>query len=244
MTTVAVRAPWDQGLAASARRLSAAVVAGLVSGATVGGLGGRLAMLVLRITSSDSLHGVETDDGFVMGQVSMATLFLVVSTSILGVLGALLYLAVRAWLPERRRVVVTAVFGGIVGGAAFIKTDGIDFRLLEPLPLAIVLFIALPATYGVMMSFLVERRLRHAVATQGSRWWALGLIPLIGFALFGPSGLAVLVLIAAAWAIHRSAPAFASVWRSAIVVWIGRAALLIVTAIALVALARDVTRIL
>lgn len=242
MTTVAVRTPWNQELAVSARRLSSATIGGLVSGAVVGGLGGRLAMFVLRLTSSDSLHGLESDDGFIMGQVSSITVFLVMFTGVLGVLGALFYLAVRAWLPERRRAVLMGVFGGIVGGAAFIKTDGIDFRLLEPLPLAIALFVALPAAYGVAMSLLVECRLRDA--TERSSWWALGLIPLIGLAFFGPSGLGVLVLIAAAWVVRRKAPSLASLWRSATVVWIGRAALLAVTAASLVALVRDITRIL
>lgn len=242
MTTVAVRTPWNQELAVSARRLSSATIGGLVSGAVVGGFGGRVAMFVLRLTSSDSLHGLESDDGFIMGQVSSITLFLVMFTGVLGVLGALFYLAVRAWLPERRRAVLMGVFGGIVGGAAFIKTDGIDFRLLEPLPLAIALFVALPAAYGVAMSILVERRLRDA--TERSPWWALGLIPIIGLAFFGPSGLGVLVLVAAAWVVRRKAPSLASLWRSATVVWIGRAALLAVTAASLVALVRDITRIL
>jgi uncharacterized membrane protein YhaH (DUF805 family) len=242
MTTVAVRPPWDQELAASARRLSAAAIGGLASGALVGGVGGRLAMLVLRLTSDGSLNGLETDDDFIIGQVSSATLFLVMFTGILGVVGALCYLAVRAWLPARRRAVLTGVFGGIVGGALFIKTDGIDFRLLEPLPLAIALFVALPAAYGVAMSVLVERRLRDA--TGRSRWWALGLIPLIALAIIGPTGLGVLVLVAAVWVVHRAAPGLASLWRSATVVWIGRAALLVATAIAFVALVRDIARIL
>jgi hypothetical protein len=244
LTTVAVRTDWTEDMVASARWLSAAVVGGVVSGALVGGLGGRLAMLVLRMTSSDSLHGVESDDGFVIGQVSTATLFLVLFTMVLGVLGALFYLAVRAWLPERARALLAGVFGGVVGGALIIKTDGIDFRLLEPLPLAIALFIALPAAYGVVMSLLVERRLGDVKATERSPWWALGLIPLIGLALLGPSGLGVLVAIAAAWVVHRRAPELASLWRSSTVAWIGRASLLAVTAIALVALVRDLTRIL
>jgi hypothetical protein len=244
LTTVAVPTDWHEDLGISARRLSAATMGGVISGALVGGVGGRLAMLVLRITSDDSLHGVETDDGFVIGQVSTATLFLVLFTIVLGVLGALFYLSVRAWIPVRGRTVLAGVFGGIVGGAAFIKSDGIDFRLLEPLPLAIALFIALPAAYGVVMSHLVERNLRDTAATERSRWWALGLIPFIAIGLLGPTGLGVLLLIAATWVIHRKAPEVASLWRSPIVVWIGRAALLAVTATALVVLARDITNIL
>jgi hypothetical protein len=245
MTISAVRTSWQQDLAASGRRVSAAVVGGLVSGALVGGLGGRLAMLVLRITSDDYLRGLETDDGFVMGQLSLATLFLVIFTSVLGVFGALFYLAVRAWLPEGLRVGLAGLFGGIVGGAAFIQSDGIDFRLLEPLPLAIVLFIALPAAYGVAMSVLVERSLRADAAPDPSGgWWALALIPLFGLALIGPIGLGALVLIAAAWVLHRSAPGLARLWGSATAVWIGRAALLALTTIAFGMLVRDVTRVL
>jgi hypothetical protein len=244
MTAIEVRTPRNEDLRASARLLSAGVIGGLIPGALVGGVGGRLAMLVLRMTSSDSLRGLETDDGFVIGQVSAATLFLVMFTSVLGVLGALFYLTVRAWLPERARASLAGVFGGAVGGALIVKADGIDFRLLEPLPLAIAMFIALPAAYGVAMSLLVERRLRDAAASERSRWWALGLIPLIAIGLLGPIGLGVLVLIVAAWAAHRSAPGLASLWRSPGVVWIGRAALLAVTTISLVALVRDVTEIL
>jgi hypothetical protein len=244
MTTVAVRAPWNEDLAASARRVSAATVGGLISGALVGGVGGRLAMFVLRLTSDDYLHGLETDDGFVMGQISTATVFLVLFTSVLGVLGALFYVAVRAWLPGGGRAVLTGVFGGIVGGAAFIKTEGIDFKLLEPLPLAIVLFIALPAVYGVMMSLLVERNLRDPAGAERSRWWSLGLIPLIAMGLFGPSGLGVLVLIGASWVVHRTAPSLASLWGSPVVVWVGRTGLLAATAFSLFVLVRDVTTIL
>jgi hypothetical protein len=244
LTTAAVRTDWNEDLAVSARRLSAATMGGVISGALVGGVGGRLAMLVLRLTSDDSLHGIETDDGFVIGQISTATLFLVLFTIVLGVLGALFYLAVRAWIPAGARALLAGVFGGIVGGAAFIKSDGIDFRLLEPLPLAIALFIALPAAYGVVMSLLVERNLRDAAATERSRWWALGLIPFIAIGLLGPTGLGVLLIIAATWVVNRKAPELVAFWHSSAMVWIGRTSLLAVTAIALIALARDITRIL
>ena len=236
---------WQEDLATSARRMSAVVIGGLVSGVVIGGVGGRLAMLVLRITSDDSLHGLETDDGFVIGEITGATLFLVLATAALGILGALFYTAVRGWLPERRRAVLAGIFGGVVGGAIFIRADGIDFRLLEPLPLAIVLFIALPATYGVAMSLLVERQLRDDPPPYRSRAWVMGLIPLIGLAFLGPIGLGVLVVMGAAWAIHRRDPGlFASLWRTAPMVWIGRASLLALTTFSFVVLARDITRIL
>ena len=128
-------------------------------GALIGGVGGRLAMFVLRITSDPSLHGLKTDDGFSIGRFSGETLFLVLVTAALGVMGGLVYLVARPWLPERWRAALTGVFGGIVGGALFISPDGLDFTRLDPLPLAIVMFIALPAIYGVAMSVFVERLL-------------------------------------------------------------------------------------
>ncbi len=210
----------------------------------VGGLGGRVAMLVLRLTSDDALHGLESDDGFVMGQVSAATLFLVIATSLLGVLGALFYVVVRGWLPRRRRAVIMGVFGGIVGGSAIVRPDGIDFRLLEPLPLGIVFFVGLPAVYGVVMSRLVERLLGAREDAGRSRWWVLGIVPLLPIAFLGPVGLAVLILIPAIWYVHRASPALASLWGSTIVTWIGRVALLTVLTASFVALARDVSAIL
>lgn len=234
--------PWREDLAGAARRLSAVVVAGFVAGGVIGGIGGRLAMLVLRLTSSETLHGLESDDGFVMGQVSGASVFLLGFTSLLGVLGALFYLAVRAWLPVPTRPALAGVFGGVVGGALVVHPDGIDFALLEPLWLAVALFVALPAGYGVAMSLLVERLLRRADASV-ARLWFLGLAPLALLG-FSPAGLLLLLGLGVAWAIHRNAPgAGAAAWTSPPVVWIGRALLLGLTAWSFAALVRDVTRI-
>ncbi|HVE18624.1 MAG TPA: hypothetical protein VNB52_06050, partial [Ilumatobacteraceae bacterium] len=48
------------------------VVGGISAGVILIGVGSRLAMLLLRVTSSDSVHGVESDDGFIIGQVTLA----------------------------------------------------------------------------------------------------------------------------------------------------------------------------
>ena len=46
------------------------------AGFLVGGVGGRIAMFVLRLTSTDSVRGTQSDDGFTIGQLSGATVFL------------------------------------------------------------------------------------------------------------------------------------------------------------------------
>ena len=198
METAIADVTWQQDLTTHARRVSTAVVAGLSMGALVGGIGGRIAMFVLRVTSDASLHGAETDDGFIIGQISGATLFLVIATSVLGVFGGIFYLAVRSWLPERWRAALFGVFGGIVGGAGAIRPDGIDFTLLDPLPLAIAMFIALPAIYGVVVSRLIERWLREDSGPGASQAWTLGLIPLMVLAFLGPVGIGVAVVHARA----------------------------------------------
>lgn len=244
MASATITATWQEDLAASCRRLAAGMVGGLVAGAVVGGVGGRLAMLVLRLTSDPSLRGLQTDDDFTIGVVSTATLFLVTVTAFLGVLGGLFYLGVRSWLPARWRAVLTGVFGGVVGGTLVISPGGIDFTLLEPLPLAIAMFIALPAAYGVVMSLLVERLRSDDAPFARSRIAFLGLLPLLVVAASGPLGLAVIALMIGVWIVQRWAPDVAALWRSAPVVWTGRIALLALTAIALVALIRDASEIL
>lgn len=170
-------------------------------------------------------------------------MFLVVATGFLGVLGGIFYIAVRSWLPERRAALF-GVFGGIFGGALVIRPDGIDFTLLDPLVLAIAMFIALPAIYGVVVSRLIERWLRRDSGPGASRAWIIGLIPLLLLGLTGPVGIGLAVVMLVLWMVHRTDPRIASLWRSPVVVWIGRAALIAVTAVSLVSLFRDITQIL
>ena len=59
----ALAIPWEV-----AERLRVLAVAGIPLGVLVGGIVGRVAMLVLRLTSPDSVRGVESDDGFTIGR--------------------------------------------------------------------------------------------------------------------------------------------------------------------------------
>ena len=91
------------------------VLAGLVTGLLIGGVGGRLAMLLLRLTSSDALRGVETDDGFVIGKVTTATVGFVLVMGILGVAGGVFYRVVRRWLPDRGRPLIVGALFAVLG---------------------------------------------------------------------------------------------------------------------------------
>src|ERR1044071_7492543 len=59
-----------QDAAAVAWWVLVGAASGAIAGALVGGIGGRLAMLLLRLTSPDAVTGMISDDGFEIGVVS------------------------------------------------------------------------------------------------------------------------------------------------------------------------------
>jgi hypothetical protein len=223
--------------------LGRTVLMGLATGAVIGGIGGRLAMLVLRLTSDPNLHGLQTDDDFTIGVVSSATLFLVGVTAVLGAFGAVAYLIVRAWLPERVRPWIVAGLAGVIGGAEAIRPGGIDFTRLEPLSLAVAMFVALPFMYGYAMSRFVDRSLSRSTGRPPVRAWiAAGLFPIL-LAFIGQLGLlgAGVLLV---FLVAPLPPVLAALWSSAVVRWAGRAALVAAAAWWTAALASDVTEVL
>lgn len=229
---------------AGVRRLAAAAATGAVAGVVIGGIGGRLAMLLLRLTSDPILRGLPTDDGFTIGVISTDTLFLLVLTAVAGAVGGVAYLAIRSWLPERARPWVAGGITGLVGGAAIIRPDGIDFTRLAPLWLAVAMFVALPAAYGVATSLLGERFLRDGSAIMRSRPWPAGLVFLLPIGLLGPAGIGLAIAALAVAFLGQRAPMLGTIWGSAPVTWLGRAALTGVAGIAFVVLARDVGAVL
>lgn len=230
-------------MAARLDALAAALLAGALAGAVIGGVAGRLAMLILRLTSDASLHGLKTDDGFTIGIVSTETLFLVALTTILGAFGGLAYLVVRRWLPERARPWLAGAVAGIVGGAEAIRPGGIDFTRLDPLLLAVGMFIVLPAVYGVALSLLIERSLESREGNARRRSWVAVIVFMLPLAFIGPTGILMVVAVVAVL-LWPPSPRIGELWRSAAIAWIGRAAICAVTGAALVELGSDIAEIL
>jgi hypothetical protein len=233
---------WRSVYADGATFVGRGMLAGLVCGALIGGVGGRLAMLLLRLTSDVFVRGLESDDGFTIGAVTAATFFLIFLTALLGALGGLLYLVVRGWLPPRWRPLVFGLLGATVGGALVIVPDGVDFTLLEPRWLAVALFVALPAAYGVALSLLAERLLRPD-GGPGGRWRWLAVLPFVLTLATGPIGVAVLLPVGLLIGVNRSG-ALVRLWRSASVVWLGRGAVAAALGIGGTFLVRDIVAVL
>jgi hypothetical protein len=214
--------------------------AGAWAGLLTGGIGGRLAMGLLRVTSPDAVRGRISDDGFEIGQVSGATLFLLAITTALGAVVGVFYVVLRQALPGAWRRPAWTLVGTTVGGSALLHADGIDFNLLEPTWLAVAMFVVIPAAGAALMAVWVER---------WDEWWfaqpgrtivavvpALILVPLILPVLFGAA--AVVLVSTAAQSVRV---------RAAVRVvgpLVGRAALAIVAALSSWALFNDITEIL
>jgi hypothetical protein len=145
------------------RVLAATTWVGLVLGLLVGGVGGRLAMRALFLTSDPRVRGMVSDDGFPIGRFDVgATLNLLLVGTVLGVLGAFVYLGVRPFLlgPTWLRRLGCAIGAGAVVGSMLVHVDGVDFTRLGPRWFAIGLFVALPALFGVLVASTLERMLR------------------------------------------------------------------------------------
>lgn len=140
--------------------LRIAVVAGVSVGILVIGLGSRLAMFVLRVTSPGYVVGMESDDGFEMGRITLSGSYqLLALGAAVGVIGALGYIAVAPWLigPGWFRRVTVGLTAGALVGSLVIVPGGIDFTVLEPTWLAVSFFVGLPVVSGILLTLAVDR---------------------------------------------------------------------------------------
>ena len=102
--------------------------------------------------------------------------------AVVGVIGAAAYRAVQPWLlgPAWFRRLTVAAGSGAVVGSMLIDADGIDFRVLKPTWLAVLLFVALPALFGAVIGVVVDRVSANA-AEHGWRRWVLPTVPVGAF---------------------------------------------------------------
>lgn len=148
----------------SAFVVSAAICAsvGAACGLVWGGIGGRIAMRVVFLTSSENVRGLTSDDGFEIGTISGATVFLLIFTTILGGIAGLGVGIVRMVTsgPTWALAIGMGVATATSVGAAIVHTDGVDFRFLDPLWLTIGLFVLLPGLWGASVVVATEGLLR------------------------------------------------------------------------------------
>ena len=215
---------------------------GCVAGALIGGVGGRLAMLLLRVTSDSSVIGLRTDDDFRIGEFTSDTIFLVLLTAIAGAMLGAAYVAVRRWLPRDHRPVVAAV---VVGADRWRRDRRPGGRRLHA---------ARPAVAGGGPVRRAPGRVRRGAGVGRGTPDRVGVRPAAARARAGgrrwrPSPCSSrrrrsVVVGAIGWAALRRWPAAGRIWWSAPVTAAGRAVGVGVTAWATVVLIQDAAEIL
>lgn len=225
---------WADAASEAARRLAVITAAGALAGLVVAGGGSRLAMFVLADLNPEA-DGIQSDDDFTMGQFTGATLNLLLVTTLIGVFGAGVYAAVRGLRTGWRAFDLLGLTVGpaVVVAAIIVKTDGVDFTLLDPAPLAIALFLAVPAAYCLALVLLAERWLRPEGAWARTGRW--GYLPLaLWIAIFPVFG-----ALAAGWAIRQGIQRAGVRLDHPAVLWSARVGLVVVFALGLADLGRD-----
>jgi hypothetical protein len=141
------------------RYVTVSLGAGLAAGLLAAGAGGRLMMRLLGATSSPDVHGLSTEAGETIGEITVGgTLaFLVFVGLPAGFLSGLLYALLAPVLPSGRArgvalgVVLLVLFATRIEP---LRPDSIDFLLLDPAWLAVLGFGALALFQGMLVTAL------------------------------------------------------------------------------------------
>jgi hypothetical protein len=241
MTEVEARSTWSAVWARAIRRLGAVTLAGAVLGVLVGGVGGRLAMFVLARLNPE-VEGRQSDDDFTMGQLSGATFNLLFVAMVLGIAGGLVYLVLRGLMlgPRWFQVMSISVGPAVVVGSQIVHTDGVDFTL-DPVLLAVAMFVLIPAIYAALLTILAERWLADDGPFLRAPGWVAALplllwIPLAPF--LAPFALGFLALEAVRRTDRGASLLARPLWPNA-----ARGLLTVVFALSLVGLIQDTAAI-
>ena len=175
-------------LVEATRTLGGVCSAGIVTGALVAGLFGRLVMRVTAATSGDSAQGLLTDAEERVGEITFGgTLGFIIFIGLgSGLVTSMAFLVFRTWLPP-----TGAVAGLLVGlvpvgfvGSSDLSTRNLDFTILSPVWLAVVLIVCGVVLFGAAFGSVAARFEQTTRSTSRLRYLpCLGIVP---FALIPP----------------------------------------------------------
>ena len=174
------------------RGFGGAIVAGAIAGLISAGVGSRIVMRIIALTNDDR-SGVLTDSSAIVGEMSVGgTLSLLVLGAVFGILGGLLYVALRRWLPlpPPYRGAAFGMLTLVTIGNVLFDTHNVDFQIFEPVLLVIALFASLFVVNGVIVAALGDRI--HPEPPHPAGWRAPAAAG-AALAIVGIMGLLVLV---------------------------------------------------
>ncbi|MSQ15394.1 MAG: hypothetical protein EXR50_05980 [Dehalococcoidia bacterium] len=133
---------------------------GLMAGALVGGLGGRVAMRISAMAGDEAIQGQLTTNENIVGQITLdGSLALIFFGALFpGLIGGLLYVAVRRWLPgpQRWQGLAYGILLLLVLGSMIIESDNQDFVRFGPPLLNVLLFASLFPLFGLTIAPLAN----------------------------------------------------------------------------------------
>jgi len=228
---------WSATTELALRQLAAVTWAGGLLGFLIGGIGGRLAMMLLAKLNPE-VAGLTSDDGFTMGQLTLESLDLLATTTLLGVLGGGLYFVLRGLMIGPRWFQILSISFGpaIVAGSVIVNVDGIDFTL-DPVLLAVALFVAIPWAYAVTLTVIAERWLASGARFMTVSKWLAGLPLLLWLPIFALLGALLLGLLG--FEAVRRTPRGRAVLAHPAVPWLAWLALAALFVMSLIGLVRD-----
>ncbi|MGD9705017.1 MAG: alpha/beta-hydrolase N-terminal domain-containing protein [Acidimicrobiia bacterium] len=171
--------------------------AGTITGVLVLGFGGRLVMRALAATSGDGAQGRLTEADEVVGQITAGgTIAFLVFVGLLGgLVTAALHLVARRWLPrraDRLGAILAVVLVGTIGVLDPLSPDNVDFAILRPRWLAVLLVAGCGVLFALAYAACVTW-LDGWVRAGGSRRFVLIAAAPMALAIFVPVVAAVYV---------------------------------------------------
>lgn len=197
VTAAPVRSARRVAFAELVRQLAIATMAGMCGG-FVTGIWARLMMRLSGFLTVDRNRGLLTENDAVVGHITLeGTLAIGITGALMGVIGGMLYVAIRRWLPgniwQRSAafgVLLLAVFGFVV-----MDRSNPDYRLFGPAWMNVGTFSLAYIVFGVVTGTMAEwldRRMPRFGATGRSRPRSVALAGV--FSPFAVIGLIVTVL--------------------------------------------------
>lgn len=150
-----------EGARTLVRQIAIGVMAGFLVGFFVIGGGLRLLMRLTAILTERGPYQMRTENGNVVGQMTLdgtlALLFF--SGAVFGMVGGVVLMAVRPWLPARgwKRYAIAGFVGFATGGPAVLEGgENGDYRRFGILGLNVCLFTLLPVLFGIAVLPVID----------------------------------------------------------------------------------------
>ena len=228
--------------------VASSIAPGFIAGLIAGGVGSRIAMRVMAVTSNASVQGIKTDFGATVGEITPdGTLFLLLAGCVIGILGGLIFLAVGRWLPGKGWL-RGLLFGGLllaVFGRLIIDPENRDFVFLDPAALAIGMFGGIFMGYGLLFMILHEWIGHRIIAARTGSWApsALVIVLLIPLLLTGILAIFLVASVLVGFAINHT-QTFMNLWSTRSVEIAGYVVLISFSTFGLVQLAEAIVEML